>query len=231
MVEAIFQSLGTSPSERKRCSAGNVPWLLRSDWRGGQVQLAPQMAEESVKMVSLAPCERVHQRTVEQIWIEFKWDVLLRHMFQDGFSVSSLHRRARLSPSRCQTDLFFGELLRCSKAEGIKVETASARAEFLCQVRVDFNAERHPPTLSPFHEGEKKVKGVVLFPFFFWCAEHPQPKRVPSGLTEWSTSAEWPILFPSTPFVTSLGVWESIFDTIRLEKLRKVKGHFDHNCR
>ena len=70
-MEAIFQSLGTSPSERKRCSADNVPWLLHSDWRGGQDQLAPQMAGESVKMVSLALRERVQQRSVEQIWIVF----------------------------------------------------------------------------------------------------------------------------------------------------------------
>ena len=31
-------------------------------------------------------------------------------------------------------------------------------------------------------------------------------KRAPSGLTEWSTSAEWPILFPGTSLVGSLGV-------------------------
>ena len=49
-----------------------------------------------------------------------------------------------------------------AKAEGFKIETESAREVFLCQVRADFSAERHPPTLSFFsnhlliHEGEKK---------------------------------------------------------------------------
>ena len=50
-------------------------------------------------------------------------------------------------------------------------------------------------------------------------------KRTPSGLTEWSTSAEWPILFPDTSLIR-FQRWESIFDAILLEKLRKVELHF-----
>ena len=67
VVEAIFHRLFTSPSERKRYSTDSVPWLLRSDWRGGQDQVAPQMSEETVKMVSLAPRERVQQRSVHAL--------------------------------------------------------------------------------------------------------------------------------------------------------------------
>ena len=142
------------------CLTPTLALAFRLAWRT-VISLAPQMAEETVKMVSLVPRVNkfVYHMLVERIIfvIALNGTYCCSHMFQDGFNVSSLHRRAaRLSPSRCQMDLFFGERVGASSnypnfwpsssvsTRMFTERTKQRREHFVLEVavRADFSAER-----------------------------------------------------------------------------------------